>query len=225
MRLVEADWIREKLLRLGPEIASPLANLGSSTAFFRSSKKPHIEERLMKPLRDAGFEIVHIDMKAADGVDMVGDLADPNFVASVKARRFKTLLSSNLFEHVAEPGTMAAQFEDLVPAGGHLIITVPRHYPWHPDPIDTLFRPTPAELAALFPHCNPTEGEILEDGTVLDEELAKGIASLVMLPPRWCWLLLSGFWRPTIARACFARMRYLFKTLAVTCILLTRVAD
>ena len=30
-----------------------------------------------------------------------------------------------------------------MPAGGYLVVSVPHSYPFHADPIDTLFRPSP----------------------------------------------------------------------------------
>ena len=58
MRPIEADWIRKRLLSRDAATVSPLANIGSQTLEFRTIKKPHIEERLFKPLREAGIEVV-----------------------------------------------------------------------------------------------------------------------------------------------------------------------
>jgi hypothetical protein len=41
---------------------------------------------------------------------------------------------------------------------------VPRSYPRHRDPIDTLFRPDPGQLQALFPMAEMVEGEIVDVG-------------------------------------------------------------
>ncbi|HYJ53336.1 MAG TPA: hypothetical protein VEW04_09190, partial [Allosphingosinicella sp.] len=71
----EAARLCEILLERGD--VSPLLNLGSSTGAFRSSAKPHVEARLFAPLREAGVEVVHCDLKEGEGVDVVGDILDP----------------------------------------------------------------------------------------------------------------------------------------------------
>ncbi|QXQ05399.1 class I SAM-dependent methyltransferase [Sphingosinicellaceae bacterium] len=222
MRAIEADWICKSLLALGPEKASPVANLGSSTGWFRSVKKPHIEQRLLKPLRDAGFEILHVDLKEAEGVDLAGDLYDETVRTMLQSRGFRSAIFSNVLEHVPDPATLAAMTEEIVAPGGYLLVTVPRAYPYHPDPIDTLFRPTPDELVALYRHCDALETVVLTDGTPFDDERALGLAHVALMPVRWAWLIGSGLWRPQIARACIARIMHMLRPVAVTCALLHR---
>ena len=48
------------------------------------------------------------------------------------------------------------------------MVTVPHKFPYHPDPIDTMFRPSPNELVGLFPNCHRLEGLILDCGTGWD---------------------------------------------------------
>ncbi|MBO0739659.1 MAG: hypothetical protein J2P48_24485, partial [Alphaproteobacteria bacterium] len=63
------------------------------------------------------------------------------------------LLCSNLLEHVPEPGQRAWYCLDLLPAGGLVFVTVLHSNSYHRDPIDTMYRPGPAELAELFAAC------------------------------------------------------------------------
>ena len=67
----------EKLCALlaGRDDISPLLNLGSSTGHFRRVTKPHIEALLFAPLRRAGVEVVHCDIKRDEGVDLVADVS------------------------------------------------------------------------------------------------------------------------------------------------------
>jgi len=37
-----------------------------------------------------------------------------------------------------------------LPADGYLVVSVPHSYPFHADPIDTLFRPAPDEVVTMF---------------------------------------------------------------------------
>jgi hypothetical protein len=153
MLAVEAARLRDILVGQGRP--SPLLNLGSSTRRFREVDKPHVERDLFAPLRHAGVEIVHSDIKADDGVDMAGDVLDPNIKRALSARRFRCVLAANLFEHVRDRDAVAAAVEDIAGEGGLILATAPRSYPYHADPIDTYYRPSPTELAGLFGRSRP----------------------------------------------------------------------
>ena len=95
--------------------------------------------------------VVHNDIKAADGVDIVADLLSDQGLAALKAVAPRALVCSNVLEHVRDPADFARRYLGLLPVGGYAIITTPFAYPYHRDPIDLLFRPTLDELAALHP--------------------------------------------------------------------------
>lgn len=217
MRVVEADWLREQLLAIGPQAASPVLNIGSSTEAFRTLSKPHIEQRLFAPLRAAGFDIIHVDMKSGKGVDITCRIDDLEAGDILRATGAKTLLCSNMLEHVEDPARVAAICESLLPQGGHLLVTVPRSYPYHPDPIDTMYRPSVDELAALFAGCSLVGSLAINDGTVFADERRKGALSLARFPLHSLWLLFSGLWRPGIAAARWHRLRWLGREIEVSC--------
>ncbi|OBQ33891.1 MAG: hypothetical protein AN485_17485, partial [Anabaena sp. MDT14b] len=50
------------------------------------------------------------------------------------------------------------------PKSGYIFVTVPYKYPYHRDPIDTMFRPDIQELSSLFPDFKIVNGEILAGG-------------------------------------------------------------
>jgi hypothetical protein len=51
-----------------------------------------------------------------------------------------------------------------------VVVSVPRSYPYHRDPIDTLFRPTPDEVMALFPAgAERVRAEVIETGYYWDK--------------------------------------------------------
>jgi hypothetical protein len=160
----EAVWLRRALDAFAPGRLSPLLNLGSSTAAFRETVQPWVEHRLFRPLRERGVEIVHVDMREGPGVDLRIDLTDPADLRRLRELRPKALLCCNLLEHVVEPGRLACHSLDLLAAGGLLFVTVPFSYPYHRDPIDTMYRPSPAELAALFAGARLVDGTILAAG-------------------------------------------------------------
>jgi hypothetical protein len=56
-----------------------------------------------------------------------------------------------MLEHLTiAPEEAACHLLDLCEPGGFLLVTVPRTFRYHPDPIDNLYRPSADELADLF---------------------------------------------------------------------------
>ena len=78
-----------------PDGISPLLNLGASTGHFRHVARPHIQAHLLDPLDQAGVAVYHSDLKAADGVDLAGDILDPAMLAQLQAMTFGCVLRSN----------------------------------------------------------------------------------------------------------------------------------
>src|SRR5262249_48186498 len=101
--MFEAEAIRLREILLAQGDISPLLNLGSSTGAFRERSKPHIERELFAPLRAAGVDIVHSDLKLAEGVDLAGDIMNPGFRTVLHGRGFRCLLVANMLEHVRDP--------------------------------------------------------------------------------------------------------------------------
>ncbi|MDP1632882.1 MAG: hypothetical protein Q8L66_15805 [Caulobacter sp.] len=169
----EAAWIAAELSDLDAAGMSPMLNVGGSTLAFRTREQPWIHNELIAPLEARGVRIVHLDMKEAEGVDIAADiLSDDGFdrAAAVGAR---ALLLCNILEHVLDPETLAARAMALVQPGGLVVVTVPHSYPYHRDPIDTLFRPTPEEVAALFPGATIEKATILPCGSYRDNVRAR----------------------------------------------------
>jgi hypothetical protein len=214
MRVTEATWIASELARIGPEALSPLVNIGSSTEEFRTVRQPHIDRVIFAPLRAANVEVIHSDLKAQAGVDIAGDLLDPATQAAIRSRKPRAVLCSNLLEHVLEPKAFARAMTALLAPGGFAIVTVPRSYPFHADPIDTGLRPTPEEIANLFSDCELVRSEVVADVTYGDELRAKGVRRGVRQ--------LLGAARPwgDAARAQRDRLRWLFKPFTTSCAVL-----
>ncbi len=176
MRVSEAESLKEVLL--GQADVSPLLNLGSSTRHFREVSQPHIQNVLFAPLEAAGIKIFHSDLKEGDGIDLAGDILDPKVADQLAAMQFKTVLLSNLLEHVTDRDAVAQACERIVGSGGHILVTVPKSYPYHPDPIDTLYRPSPEQLARLFKNSELTRATVVEDGTYADDLRRQGLAPM-----------------------------------------------
>ncbi len=169
----EARWLRERLAEIPAAELSPLLNLGSSDLDFRARVQPWIDREVFAPLRARGVQIVHSDLKAQPGVDLAADALDPADQAALRAVGARSVLCSNMLEHVAEPAALARACLDLVPPGGRLIITAPASYPYHPDPIDTYYRREPDALCReLFAELRCERADVVE-GRGYGPELAR----------------------------------------------------
>jgi hypothetical protein len=169
----EARWLHAALDGFAPHRLSPLLNLGSSTALFREQIQPWTEEKLFGPLRARGVDIVHVDRRDEPGVDIRADLVDPADLPRLRALRPQALLCCNLLEHVTEPERLARHCLDILPSGGLAFVTVPFSYPYHRDPIDTMYRPSPAELATLFPGARLLDAAIVGSGLSYRDDIRR----------------------------------------------------
>lgn len=216
--MFEAEAIRLREILLAQGDISPLLNLGSSTGEFRERTKPHIERALFAPLRAAGIAIVHSDLKQADGVDLAGDILDPDVRANLKARGFRALLIANMLEHVRHRAAVIAACEEIVGPRGLILATVPASFPYHADPIDTGYRPAPAELAAAFTGSAPLLAETVEGRTYREDIAARGSSFWRELGRTLGFGLIAPL-RPKSARARLSRWRWYRRPYRVSLVL------
>lgn len=163
MLKAEARWLGRTLALLPLHAGSTLLNIGSSTEDYRRREQPWVHREIFEPLSERQVEVVHVDLKSAPGVDLVGDLLDPRFLDLCTDMQPDAVLCSNLLEHVPSRDALCQGLGRLVADQGHLIVTCPYDYPYHPDPIDTMFRPTVDVLTAHFPELSLRWGEIVTD--------------------------------------------------------------
>ncbi len=213
MFAAEARWLCERLARYPAERLSPLLNLGSSTSEVRERVQPWIAAELFLPLAARGVEVIHVDRRAAPGVDVVADLTLPADIARLCQLGPRSVLCCNLLEHVADPALLARHCLDLLPEAGLLFVTVPFSYPHHRDPIDTLYRPSPDELAHLFAEARLVEGTILDSGVSYRDEVRARPWLLLRPLARLPFPFLSyAKWRRSMAR-----LYWLFAPYRITC--------
>jgi hypothetical protein len=217
---VEARWLGQALDQIETEELSPLLNVGSATAEFRQRLQPWIDQWIFAPLRRRGVEVHHLDIQGGEGVDLRGDLTDDAFVAGLVGRGYRALLCCNLLEHVPDPAAMCAKLERLLPAGGYIMVTAPHRFPYHPDPIDTMFRPTVEDLARLFPHCFLVDGALLDGGTGWDYVERNPCVLVSKAKQR-----LVGLRRHGGVRGAASYLPWLFRRFRQTCALLRRRDD
>lgn len=213
----EAEWLGDVIYHADASIMFPMLNVGSSTQAFRTKVQPWIDRYVFAPARERGMHVIHMDMKAAPGVDIVGDLADAATAMSLKTRKIRSALCSNLLEHVEDRERISALIESVVPPGGYIVVTCPYQYPYHPDPIDTRYRPTPAELASLFKQSRLVSGEIVDCGTHLGR-LVRNPAALLRTVVR----LFTPFYRPSSWLSTLRAQSWLFRTFRVSCVILQK---
>jgi hypothetical protein len=209
----EVRWLRTALDGFAPERLSPLLNLGSSTDVFRERIQPWTETGLFRPLRARGIAIVHVDMRDEQGVDLRADLTNLSDVARLRALGPRALLCCNLLEHVTRPDQLARHCLEILPTGGLAFVTVPFSYPHHRDPIDTMYRPSPAELSALFDGARLVDGDIIGAGVSYRDDVR-----------RRPWILLRHFARlpaPFVSferwQRSMAKLYWLFADYRITC--------
>ena len=194
MRNKEARIISGLIKELDFDNGSICLNIGSSTKYFRDVMQPHITRDLIEPIEACGIRVIHCDMKEDKGVDLVGDVLDREFQQVMADKGADVLLCCNILEHLTDPHSFAAACGNLVRAGGYIVVSVPLSFPWHPDPIDTMLRPTPGELAAFFPDWKLIVAEVLTTDTFLDETLKKDDGVSILL--KHILKVLVPFYRP-----------------------------
>lgn len=113
------------------------------------------------PLIDNGWNVVNVEIKDSDGVDIVADVSSYSMLDTLPRSSF--IICTNMLEHVPDISLVVKNLLEVTKDGGYILITVPYKYKKHPDPIDNMFRPSPDEIVNLFP-----EGaiEVLEKGII-----------------------------------------------------------
>ena len=190
MFLEESEAIRSVLA--SPSIivtACTALSIASGNRAMREIHQPFIQENVFGPLEKQGILCVHHELHLDDGVDIAGDLYSEPVREKLKATSSDIVLCLNLLEHVPNPEKLAAFLCELVQQGGFLLVTVPLSYQYHADPIDTYYRPTPKQLAELFPDLVTIKEQTVCVGTLLTE-LGRGGGLGTML-----YRLGRHFWR------------------------------
>jgi SAM-dependent methyltransferase len=169
----EARWVGERLAALPAAQLSPLLNIGSSTKDFRENVQPWTVREIFMPLSNRGLEVVHLDSRSGSGIDLRADLLDDADFARLRSRNYGGILCCNVLEHVRDPLEFARRCEALVKPGGIILVTVPHSYPHHADPIDTLYRPTPDEIAGLFADSTVVAAAIIDVGRSYRDDVGR----------------------------------------------------
>jgi hypothetical protein len=213
----EALYWRSSLSKYEPSQISPMLNVGSSSEEYRTADCPQIDHYLIRPLQDRGIHVVHCDLKEAPGVDVVGDLSSDSVRQSIAKLQPRAALCNNLLEHVPDRKVICDSIAELLPVGGYLFVSVPSDYPYHPDPIDTGYRPKPQDIGKLFPYF-----ELMEETTICYGNYAIQIAKKPWLLVRDAYLIFSGAVKPGRWRVLVENYRYFIRQFKVSCVVLKK---
>ncbi|MBI4319141.1 MAG: methyltransferase type 11 [Chloroflexi bacterium] len=168
MLIAEAKWFGREVRCMDPVAIFPMCNVGSASEDYRRRIQPWIDDWIFRPAREKRLPVRHVDLADAQGVDIVGDLTDHGFLEKLSEMQFKSVFCSNLLEHVGNREEVCRTLTSIVCVGGYLFISCPFRFPFHPDPVDTLFRPDINELASMFPGTSIYRGEVVRCGTYAD---------------------------------------------------------
>lgn len=169
---IESKWLNKHMLPLLKDGGSIL-NIGASTKKYVMEIEPHIYKNILEPITKKEISFINVDIKNAEGVDIVADILNEDDREKIKNNNYQNILCSNVLEHVSNIRAFCEALNKLLPYDGNLIVTVPCRYPYHEDPIDTMFRPTLDKLTEFFPQLKLVFGEIVDCGTVKEYEKYK----------------------------------------------------
>lgn len=145
----EALWIENALKKIKPlSNNNKVANLGSSTKYFREVIQPHIHQHIIQTLFNNNWQVINIDIKADEGVDIVADVTQNSILHTVPSSALT--ICTNMLEHVLDIPMVIKHLIGITTINGYILITVPYKYKKHLDPIDNMFRPTPNQIIELF---------------------------------------------------------------------------
>lgn len=200
----EAIWFGERLGHIMSTNASPVLNIGSSTKHFRSVEQPQIDNYIFSVLDKQGIEVVHLDQKNAEGVDIVGDLSQPAFLNEVKGLKCKTIFCNNLLMHLEKNDreNLVKVIDEILPSKGFIYLSTSYNFPYTPDPYDSNYRPDTKELASLF-----------NGYQIIDSRIVEGTFSFfksVTRKPRFGLIILIRLFTPFYK---FRTWKYLIKYL------------
>jgi hypothetical protein len=216
----EAVWLRRQLERLDPKSIYPMCNLGSATSHYRTVEQPYVDAELFARARTLGHEVVHVDLVAGPGVDLVGDFSDGKLLPQLRRKNFKSVMCCNLLEHVIDRQDFSDKVISIIDPGGYIIASVPNVYPYHEYPIDTMFRPDIGELVALFPETEIISAEIVH-ANAFDSDMRGNWQRAFWLAVRIC----VPIYRPKKWAASVKYLLGLWHGYRVTCVILRRLSS
>ena len=135
---------KEVIFYVLPYVKGRVLDLGAGTAKYKEIIKKN------------AISYTACDIKKSKDIDTICDVT--NLVFPLES--FDTVISTQVFEHVPNPFTVAGEIKKVLKSGGYAIITAPFMFPFHPDPTDN-FRFSQKGLEEIFKSLN---FEIVDSG-------------------------------------------------------------
>ena len=208
----------EEALKIGKIIKkynafNNIINLGSGNVEQLNRAKPWVSEHVFDLFEKSQAKILHVDAEDFPGVDIVQDLSQPNSLSFCDhLKGSKLFILASVLEHI--PKKAHVEFLNRIyskmKSKDGLIITLPYDYPYHADPIDNMYRPSPNELKKLLP-LKWLEAEIVSAGSYREEFMQMNTLKKIrkLLKPFWIFQKPSKWLENH-------RLFYLFKNYQIT---------
>jgi hypothetical protein len=217
MLIKEAKKINEYIETFLKDKKGIAINIGSSTADFIDISQPYIRNFVLNPL-SLNFKILNIDIKSQEGVDLVANFTTPEGQKSIANLNGNLYLISNLLEHIPDYNLGIKSIVELLNTGDVLILSGPKSFPYHPDPIDNMFRPSIKELQQYFESDFEIKDlQIVKSGTVFSSSVlmqnpkstgkaikSKGSLFKLILNPSFVLRMVRNLFYPATAFCMFA---------------------
>lgn len=217
MLINEAIWFGDKLGGFTKNQLSPALNIGSGTDDFRKKKQYWIDNYIFSKLRNRQVQITHLDVFAGLGIDLVGNLYDDRFWQNFENTRVNAVFLNNVLEHVQDKKMLCERVLKLLNKDGYIFVSVPFKYPYHPNPVDSLFRPTISEVEKLFPKTKLVDGEYVACGTFWEYLIKNKMIALLFFVRLFVPFYKYDHWQSSIKH-----LPWLSKHFVATCCILKK---
>jgi len=150
--LKESVWIKKEIASLLDEVQSEdltVLNLGSSSMEFAVGQQPYIWKNVFLPLQTRA-RVINIDIRPEPGIDLVLDFMNPQDQQILKEIPANIIIVSNLLEHLTSARAGISALAELASPETYVILSGPRIFPFHADPIDNGFRPSKRQLREML---------------------------------------------------------------------------
>ncbi len=145
----EAKWINTVINNNLLGVDGEVINLGSSSLDFINYNQPYIKDLVLDPLLKR-FQVTNVDIKSDNNVQLVANFLTEVGQTLIRGKSAKVFLVSNLLEHIPNAIDGIEKLKTLMEPKTYLILTGPKSFPYHPDPIDNMFRPSISEIRGYF---------------------------------------------------------------------------
>ena len=145
----ESKWINTVISNNLLGVDGAVINLGSSSLDFINYNQPYIKDLVLDPLLKR-FQVTNVDIKSDPNVQLVANFLTEAGQTLIRDKSAKVFLVSNLLEHIPNAIEGIEKIKTLMEPKTYLILTGPKSFPYHPDPIDNMFRPSIAEIRGYF---------------------------------------------------------------------------